>query len=243
MQYRYLKTEGLWPDIELKNMVVDVLRRPPAGHARARNALIRHRTYDLDADGSIVLLNKMSPLSAFDDPVFCGQLMHIRQNAEYAGIVQSLEEDIAEVDLRSFSLEGQNRMVDGICYFAIWGNHVGIIEGNRTRARTLERYLTRLLQEATELEPGQVITLPAKLEGIKAGKVSEIDLAAPRVPSSNTPPSAIDGSADAGSEEGRDETVMKVLEAFGWRQEDIEALRASVPAEGWIEGLFSRALK
>ena len=68
IQYRQLKLDGLWPDADLKAMVVDVLRR----RGWADNA--KTRIIDLDQDQSYVILNKLSDPATWDSPVFAGQL-------------------------------------------------------------------------------------------------------------------------------------------------------------------------
>lgn len=133
--------------------------------------------------------------------------------------------------------------MDGICYFAIVENHVGLIEGNKTRARTLERYLTRIFQEAGEFEPGHFLTLNARIEGLKAQEVSEISISAKRSPSLQG--ENVSGGSDsyAGQEEGQGETVIDVLKAFGWSDDDIMGLRESVPEGGWLEGIWRMKIR
>src|SRR3546814_5927996 len=59
--------------------------------------------------------------------------------------------------------------------------HVGLIEGQQVRGRTLERYLTALLQRAEEFEPGQAVILNGKFtsgDGKELSESSEITIAA-----------------------------------------------------------------
>jgi len=58
IQYRQLKTVGLWDGVDLKAMLVDVLRRQQRGQVIAENAKLR--IIDLDQDQSFVILNKLS---------------------------------------------------------------------------------------------------------------------------------------------------------------------------------------
>lgn len=241
VQYRYLKTDGLWDDIHLKNMIVDILRRTPDGASNSRAARVRHRKIDLDQDGTYVILNKMSDPSDWNGPVFCGQLLSIRAGAEIPGITQSPEDDISELELRQLYMGEENSVVDGILYFALVHNHVGLIEGQKTRARTLERYLTRLLQDADEFEPGQTVILNAQLEGVHVGRVEEMSIAPKRVQKSST--SEVDQTVAAGEAEGEGQTVFDVLRTLGWQAQEIEQLRDSLPDEGWIEGVFKMVFK
>lgn len=73
------------------------------------------------------------------------------------------------------------KVLRGALYFAVVGNHVGIIEGQQVKGRTLERYLTALLQKADELEPAQVIILNSKFmagDGKELSESTEITVAA-----------------------------------------------------------------
>lgn len=90
IQYRQLKRDGLWPDVDLKAMVVDVLRR--------RNWVesARTRIIDLDQDESYVILNKISAPDTWDGPVFAGQLIQLQAGSDVHAIIQSLEEDAEE---------------------------------------------------------------------------------------------------------------------------------------------------
>ncbi|MBN9674663.1 hypothetical protein [Salipiger bermudensis] len=242
VQYRYVNLDKLGEQFHLKNVVVDVLRRSAKGATGSRAQLVRHRKIDLDQDGSYVILNKMNDTALWDGPVFCGQLLHIRAGADVAGIMQSLEEDISELELRNITMGDDQRVVDGVLYFAIVHNHVGLIEGQRARSRTLERYLTRLLQDSGELEPGHPVILNAKLEGgSTVNEVSELFVSPQRSMSSDQ----VDTTSErgAGSAEGHGTTVFDVLETLGWSHEEIESLQAGLPEEGWIEGTFKMVFK
>lgn len=241
VQYRYLKTEGLWDDIHLKDMVVDILRRTPSGRDGNYGEQVRHRIIDLDSDGGVVLLNKMSEPAHWDTQVFCGQLLHIRSGTEVSAITSSLESDISEHELKQMSLGKDNRVVDGVMYFALVHNHVGLIQAGKSTPRSLERYLTRLFQDAGEFEQGQVVTLNAQLEGVTADKVEKVTVSPHRALGANTV--IEDEQRAAGSADGTGKTVFDVLAALGWRPEDIQHLQDSVPEGGWIEGKFNMMFK
>lgn len=234
IQYRYVKLDELWDTFNLKDMIVDILGRVPRDGDVTLSALARLRKKDLDQDGSFVLLNKLSDPGTWCGPVFCGQLIHVKSGAQLPGINGTLDDDIAEFELQNLTFEQRTQIVEGVLYFAVAGNHVGIIEGQRTRGRTLERYLTRLLQDAGELEPGATVILNAKLEG-SVEKVSEIDVS-PRL----SRPSAEGGEVadDAASDRGEGSTVLDVLEVLGWGPEQIRELEDSIPPQGWLEGVF-----
>src|SRR3546814_5151620 len=95
--------------------------------------------------------------------------------------MHSLEEYTAEVVLQNLNVGDAAHVLKGTLYFAIAGNHVGLIEGQQVRGRTLERYLTALLQRAEEFEPGQAVILNGKFtsgDGKELSESSEITIAA-----------------------------------------------------------------
>lgn len=240
IQYRYVKLDGLWPAFDLKAMVVDILRRADAGTGAPIGSMARLRKKDLDQDGSYVVLNKLSAPETWDGPTFCGQLIHVKSGASLPGLSGSLDDDTAEFVLQQLTFEQLTQIVEGVLYFAIVGNHVGLIEGQRARGRTLERYLTRFLQDAGELEAGQTVILNTSLQG-QVTRVSQIELKPHR---SKAPPlrDAAAGT-DAAAEEGEGATVLKVLEVLGWSPDQLQMLEARIPEGGWLEGIFRVRMK
>lgn len=242
VQYRYVNLDRLWEKFHLKDMVVDILRRTPSGGTAALSSMARLRKKDLDQDGSFVVLNKLSDEVSWSGPVFCGQLIHVKSGADLPGISGSLDDDIPEFTLQNLTFEQQLQIVEGVLYFACVGNHVGVIEGARTRTRTLERYLTRLFQDAGELEPPRTIVLNAKLQG-SISHVEGLEIK----PQRNMGPSGDlhDGSVarDAAEESGEGATVLRVLEVLGWSSEEILQLEQNIPREGWLEGVFKVLVK
>ncbi|MGK2908428.1 MAG: hypothetical protein ACSLE1_01270 [Sphingobium sp.] len=213
IQYRQLKTSDLWEGVELKNMLVDVLRR----QGWTDNA--KHRKIDLDQDGSIVILNKVSLPDTWDGPVFAGQLIHLQEGTEVHAVIQSLDDDAVEYPLTSLDVGEQARVLKGALYFAVVGNHVGVIEGAQVKGRTLERYLTALLIRAAELEDGQHITLNSKFltgDGKELSELTEITVNAARsgppgeVPAGDGPAMVVEREA-GGAREHEQATVFEVL--------------------------------
>ncbi len=239
VQYRYLNQDDLPDNFHLKDMVVDVLRRSTNGGGAVYND-VSARKKDLDQDGSFVVLNKLSVENTWDGPVLCGQLIHVKAGVNVPGIMGDLDQTIPELQLANLSLGEQARIVEGVLYFAINRNHVGLVEGQRTRARTLERYLTRLLQDAEEMEPGETIVLNARIEG-GVEEVKELSIAPRRAGPSAGDETVV--SSDAATVTGRDTTVLDVLRTLGWSAEDISNLESSLPQDGWLEGLFKVAFK
>jgi hypothetical protein len=248
IQYRQLKTEGLWDEINLKGMIVDVLRR------RGWSESAKARILDLDQDGSIVILNKVSLPSTWDGPIFAGQIIHLQNGHEVHAVTQSLEEDAPEYVLQSLDVGERARVLKGALYFAIVGNHVGVIEGQQVRGATLERYLTALLQKAEELEAGQTIILMSKFltgSGKELSESSELTVnAAPTTGAGQRRPSRAADTGPRVSEreaaaerEHEQATVFDILRMLGWDDNAIDSLGAEIPAGGWIEGIFKIVIK
>lgn len=140
----------------------------------------------------------------------------------------------------------------GALYFAIVGNHVGLIEGQEVRGRTLERYLTRLFEAAGELEPQQVVVLNSKFmtgDGKELSEAAEITVAAAQSPSPKSVPEKADGAPRVVEREaatGREHeqaTVFEILRLLGWDEKAIDSLGDEIPPGGWIEGFFKIFIK
>jgi hypothetical protein len=245
IQYRQLKIDDLWPEIDLKTMLVDVLNRTDRGQLLADNAKLR--IIDLDQDESFVILNKLSDRSTWDGPVFAGQLIHLQAGSDVHAVMQSLEEDTDEFVLQSLNVGDQARVLKGALYFAVVGNHVGLIEGHQVRGRTLERYLTATLQKAGEFEPGQAVILNGSFraeDGKELEASTEITVSAvPNRGSAATDQATriVEQEAARMREEGS--TVFDVLRTLGWDADAVASLKAEVPDDGWIEGFFRVFIK
>src|SRR3989338_2883380 len=161
VQYRHLKTENLGTKSDLKSLIVEALLRSQAdGRSLSQSAKLRK--IDLDQDGSVVILNKISDPSSWVGPVFAGQLIQLELGTLLPAVTQSLDDDTDEFLLENLQLGEQTQILKGAMYFAIVGNHVALIEGQSVKSRTLERYLTRILQDAARLEAGTPVILTAK---------------------------------------------------------------------------------
>lgn len=243
IQYRHLKLDNLGEGADLKAMLVDVLRR------RRWDTNAKQRILDLDQDQSFVILNKLTDPATWDGPVFAGQLIQLQEGSDVHAVTQSLEEDTAEFVLQNLNIGERARVLKGALYFAVVGNHVGLIEGQQVRGRTLERYLTALFQRADELEPGQAVILNGKFmagDGKELDESSEITVAAtPNRGGAEGPggraAEIIEREAAQARERGA--TVFDVLSILGWSADAIASLEAEVPDDGWIEGFFRIFIK
>lgn len=234
-------------------MVVDVLRR----RGWADNA--RLRIIDLDQEGSFVILNKVSDPDTWDGPTFAGQVIELQSGTDIHAVLQSLEEDTEEFVLQSLNVGERTRVLKGALYFVMSGNHVGLIEGQQFRGRTLERYLTALLQRAEEFEPGHTVILNGKFvagSGKELDSSTELSIAAARndnageVRARSGTPATGEGARAivteqeaASSREHEQATVFDVLRTLGWSEEAIESLGEEIPDDGWIEGFFKVFIK
>lgn len=184
--------------------------------------------------------------------MFSGQLIHLQEGSDVQAVMQSLEEDTAEFVLQNLNVGDAARVLKGALYFAVAGNHVGLIEGQQVRGRTLERYLTALLQKADEFEPGQAVILNGKFtadDGRELSESSEMTVAAvPNTGAEGRRPGGAQRAAEIVENEvarAREEgaTVFDVLQTLGWDAAAIDSLRAEVPDDGWIEGFFRVLIK
>lgn len=245
IQYRQLKLDGLWPNADLKAMMIDVLRR------RGWDENARTRIIDLDQDQNIVILNKVSDPATWDGPTFAGQIIQLQAGTEVHAVMQDLDEDTNEFVLQALNLGERTRVLRGALYFVAAGNHVGLIEGQQVKGRTLERYLTALLQRAEEIEAGQAIILNSKFlagDGKELTESTEISVAAPpttragEIRRREAGPRIVEREA-ADVREHEQATVFDILRMLGWNEEALESLGAEVPDDGWIEGFFKVFIK
>lgn len=247
VQYRQLKTDGLPAGGSLKAMIVAAMRTTQTAGRLGDSA--KARILDLDQDGSYVILNKISEPGAWDNELFAGQLIHLQSGADVAAVMQSLEEDAEEFLVEQVNL-GDARVAKGILYFAAIDNHVGLIEGQQVKGRTLERYLTALLQKIGTLEVGTPIILNGSFrtgDGKELTEASEITIQAER----NEGPVTAAGKAvvdevlerEAARMRRDGATVFDVLRTLNWNDEAIASLQAEIPDDGWIEGFFKVFIK
>lgn len=247
VQYRQLKTDGLADGANLKAMIVAAMKTSRGGGRIGDSA--KARIIDLDQDGSYVILNKISEPTAWDEKVFAGQLIHLQSGADVAAVLQSLEEDAEEFLVQQINL-GDARVAKGILYFAAVDNHVGLIEGQQVRGRTLERYLTSLLQGVGSVEVGTPIILNGSFrsgDGKELAEATEITVQADRNEGSATSAAsqAVDEvlEREAARMKREGATVFDVLRTLNWNEEAIATLRSEIPDDGWIEGFFKVFIK
>jgi len=244
IQYREFKASGALRGMDLKAVLVDVLRRRTDAHLIGGNA--RLRAIDLDGDGSHVVLNKVSSPETWDGPVFCGQIIHVKAGADIQAVLQSLDHDTDEFLVQNIDVGRGARIVKGVLYFAVNRNHVGLIESTAVRGAVLERYITALFRQAGELEPDDRIVLAGKFLATGEKGLTEFsDLTLNARPSFRARALAGDHPIDRQAAEVRDKgaTILDVLRLMGWRDDALARLEAEVPEGGRVEGLLKVFIK
>lgn len=247
VQYRYLNRDGFPAAESLKELLVDCMRSQRGG--RLIGGFIGNRRFDLDQDGRITLLNRITEQAHWDEPFFAGQLTYFERGANVPAILGNPDDDVNELDLGQFTLDPNASMIHGILYFVVVGDHVGLIESTGLRGARLERFLTQLLTHADRLPVGDTVILNARIVGEGGRKVTqarEVQVAAKKSMRSDVAPGEIAPQIieqDVQKERRAGQSVVRVLEALDWTPDDIGRLMAEVPPGGWLEGFFRFFIK
>ena len=247
VQYRRLNREKYPREDVLKEALVEALRTPRAG--KLVGEYVGNRRFDLDQDGRLTLLNKITEAAHWDEPFFSGQLTYFEKGANVPAILGDPDADVNELDLGQFVLGENASMVHGILYFVAVGDHVGLIESSGLRSGRLERFLTQLLTQCDILEAGDTVVLNAQFTndgGRRVTEATQVEVTAARARRNDVDvgeglPRVIEQDIERARREGH--SVIQVLEVLGWTPEDIERLMAEVPPGGWLEGFFRFFIK
>lgn len=247
VQYRYLNRGACSPvesltDTTLMGMIRSALRRRRRGDVLGRRA--RARIADLDHDGQIVLLNGFKG-DGFDQSAFSGQLVLYREGIDVPTIEEELKKETNRFDIVQFHTPQENKPIEGVLYFVVIGNHVGLITSNAVRNRWLERYLTWLLKKdaADIIRDEDYIELNARisLEGDKADPLLMQEIALrPQANSVEEIRSSHLARRERGISKG---TVLDILGILGVGEEAGDDLAESVPEGGTLEGEFRVFIK
>lgn len=246
VQYRYLNRGACGPvesltDTTLMGMIRSALGRRRRGDVLGRWA--RARVADLDHNGQIVLLNGFKGEN-FDQVAFSGQLVLYREGIDVPTIREKLEEETNRFDIVQFHTPEENKPIEGVLYFVVIGNHVGLITSSAVRNRWLERYLTWLLKDAADIiRDEDYIELNARisLKGDKSEPLLMQEIALR--PQANLP-KEIRSSRLARRERGISKaTVLDILNLLGVGEEAGDDLAESVPEGGTLEGEFRVFIK
>ena len=247
VQYRRLNRDSLPALSELKTALVESMPSQKGGRLVGEH--VGNRRFDLDQDGRLTLLNKISLREHWDQPFFAGQLTYFERGANVPAILGDPDADVNELDLGQFALGANASMIHGILYFAVVGDHVGLIESTGLRSGRLERFLTQLLTQSDLLQPGETIVLNAQFTGEGGRRVTEatsVEVATKRARRNDIDvgegaPRILEQDIERARREGQ--SVIQVLEVLGWTPDDIERLMTEVPPGGWLEGFFRFVIK
>jgi hypothetical protein len=243
IQYRYLHRQraGLAPGTEtLSEVLARGLRTRKNGDVIGEKA--RARIADLDQVGQLTLLNGLQGLDG--NSMVAGELLLYRQGFDVPAISEDLDGEENRFELKLFKTDGKNKPVVGALYFAVLGDHVGVISSKVVTPRWLERYLTWLLKDKCELlDAEDVIELNASIsiDGTlpsRNGAAKAIKIKAEAVDAEGKPRRVKKQDA-----RGRGGTVLEVLALLGVGKDAIESLRRDVPEGANLEGDFQVYIK
>lgn len=238
VQYRYLNRQnaGLG-EMSLVEAIRSALGEKRNGDVIGAKA--RARIADLDQIGQATLLNNLDGIDP-DAVVFSGEVVLYKQGFDVPAIAEALDSDDNAFPIYQFQTDGKSKPIEGALYFAVIGDHVGLIASNAVTSRWLERYLTWLLKDAASLiEVEDRIALDSRIqvpgEPGSMGPAKSLTLHAGAVEKP-----APDGSSRTMREKrkGRDGTVIEVLRLLGLGPDAIDSIVDDIPAGGSLEGDF-----
>ena len=247
VQYRHLKRDGFPVEASLKAVLVESMRSQRGG--RLVGEYVGNRRFDLDQDGRITLLNRITEQAHWDEPFFAGQLTYFERGANVPAIIGDPDADVNELDLGQFALGQDASMIHGLLYFVAVGDHIGLIESTGLKSGRLERFMTQLLTQSDQITAGDTITLNAQFtneHGRQVSEAREVEVAAKRAQRGDAQageiaPQFVEQDIEKARREGQ--SVIQVLEVLGWTPQDIERLMQEVPPGGWLEGFFRFFIK
>ena len=240
VQYRYLHRDlaGLG-DNSLLAAIRAALAERYSGDVIGQCA--RARVADLEQSGQLTLLNNIAGELAAAN-YFCGELVLYRKGFDVPAIEEEMDDTKNSFNIKQFQTDGKSKPVEGALYFAVIGDHVGIIASNAVTPRWLERYLTWLLKDRTEvIAVENRIELNAKID-IVDGKGRTAAKAMTIHPQANDRAKG-DQSTLKERASGAGSTVLEVLKLLGFGDNAIEAVRKDIPPGGRLEGDFRVYIK
>ena len=243
VQYRYLNRENAG----LEEGTLEDLLRAALGEKRDSDVIgekARARIADLEQSGQLTLWNGLQGYAP--KGVLAGELVLYKQGFDVPAIEESLDIEDNRFKLVRFQTDGKSKPVEGALYFAVIGDHLGVIQSNAVTGRWLERYFTWLLKDITNVLEGEhVVSLNAKTafnaaDLKKIGPVSGLTLHANSSPnpSSGTDHSSAPSRDFRTKRKGKGATVIEVLKLMGLGEDTISSIEADVPKGGSLEGDF-----
>ena len=233
VQYRYLdRSRAGLGDKKLEQALLEALAEKRDG--ALIGAVARARIADLEQSGQLTLWNGLQGFA--DKATLAGELLLYKQGFDVTAVEEDLEQDHARFKLVNYQTDGKNKPVEGALYFAVIGDHIGVIQSNAVTGRWLERYLTWLLKDIAGLIAAEnVIHLSAR------------QLLGNEDPRRRGPAKALTMHAQSSTRNeralrekarGRGGTVLEVLEILGVGKDTIESIEQDIPEGGRLEGDF-----
>jgi len=204
----------------------------------------RARIADLEQSGQMTLLNQVSGLRP-SDAALSGQLVLYRKGFDVPAIVEQLENDEKVFPVVQFQTDGKSKPIEGVLYFVVIGDNVGLIASNVVTGKWLERYLTWLLKDIGDVIEGEDhIELNAQVkieyEGKSVPAANQISIH----PTSNLRETDVGPiSRFAEKAKGAGATVLDVLKILGFSDDAVQDLASNVPEGGTLEGDFRVFIK
>lgn len=236
VQYRYLDRPraNFEPDTTLEGELRKALSGKRDGIVVGKEA--RARIADLEQEGQLTVWNGLKGFSG--KGILQGELLLYKQGFNQTAIEERLDKQDARFRLVTFKTDGKSKPVEGALYFAVVGDHVGIIQSNAVKGRWLERYLTWLLKDISGVMAGEsVVNLSSKTtlgegEVARLGEAQSLRVHAQASKREYTNRGLREKAKGAGA------TVLEVLELLGLGKETIESIRRDIPKDGKLEGDF-----
>lgn len=234
VQYRYLDRTK----VGLEQPTLEAALRKALASKRDGNVIgeeARARIADLAQEGQVTLWNGLKGMGA--KSILQGELLLYKQGFNQTAIEERLDKGDARFNLVTFKTDGKSKPVEGALYFAVVGDHVGIIQSNAVTGRWLERYLTWLMKDITGVIQGEdVINLSSKTF---VGKEELAKLGPAQSLTVHAQPSERTGSRELREKaKGAGATVLEVLEVLGLGKDAIDSIQQDIPEGGKLEGDF-----
>jgi len=241
VQYRYLdRDRAQIGEKKLDQVLLEALKETRDSDVIGKK--VRARIADLNQSGQLTVWNGLQGFET--GTVIAGELVLYRQGFDIPAIEERLDGEGNRFDLVRFQTDGKSKPIEGAAYFAVIGDHVGIIQSNAVTGRWLERYFTWLLKDATSIIDGEsVIALSARIgfdpkDMARAGPAKALTLHAnPDIPSETTDTLSSSRTFRA-KRKGKGATVVEILKLMGLDGDAIESIKADIPTGGSLEGDF-----
>lgn len=225
VQYRYLDLESCGfveeeAGTTLLSMIRAALSREIDGRILGEHP--QARVVDLKDNNQLTLLNEFEGIHP-DGKAFSAQLILYREGIDVQTLKADTSGSATSFPVVPYKTEGEN-LIEGVLYFVVIGNHVGLIASHTVRSRRLEDYLNWLLKNvAGVIHDNNDIKLNAKFRFSKElPPINEILLRT--------------------SARGQSK-VCGVLSFLGLNNSIIDGLTNGIPDDGVLMGKFSVFVK